>query len=407
MTEASISDAMRLWLENVEADLQARKRDHHWRTLPSVASRCEPEMVIRNKACLQFCTNNYLGLAADPRVVDAVRAGMDQWGFGAGASRLVAGNAAPYAKLESDLARLKQQPAAVILSSGYAANLAVLKTFAAPTDVVFSDKLNHASLLDAATASAATHHTYPHLDFDRLESRLRRTSEKHEHRPSPAVRGRRWIVTDTVFSMDGDVCLLPRVAAIARRYDALLVVDEAHATGVLGPDGAGVAALQNCQTDVALSIGTLSKAFGSVGGFIAGPQAAIDALINRGRNLIYTTALPAVCILAAQAALDISLAEPWRRARLGTLAERVRGELRQMGFNCGQSASPVIPVILGSSEAALCAAELLSQMGVWVPAIRPPTVKPNTARLRISLMATHTDEHIARLIAAMRKLRQS
>jgi 8-amino-7-oxononanoate synthase len=404
MTENALSDAMQRWLEDVSADLQARRRDHHWRTLPAVASRCEPEITVGGKVYLQFCTNNYLGLAADPRVVDAARAALDRWGFGSGASRLVAGNTALHAKLESDLARLKRQPAAIIFSSGYAANLAALKTFAAPGDVIFSDKLNHASLLDSAAASGAEHHTFPHRDCSRLKSRLIAAREKAARRNRPAS-GRRWLVTDTVFSMDGDVCDLSSLIHLAREFAALLVIDEAHATGVLGPEGAGVAAMQNAQSDIALSVGTLSKALGSVGGFISGPQAAIDALVNRGRNLIYTTALPAVCIAAAQAALDISLAEPWRRERLNAVAAHVRSELRQAGYNCGQSDTPIIPIILGSSEKAIAASQALAQMGIWVPAIRPPTVKPNTARLRISLMATHTDEQIGRLIAAVKKLR--
>lgn len=407
MTDHATSDAMRRWLGELQTDLQARKRDHNWRTLPGAASRCQPEMVIRGQSYLQFCTNNYLGLAADPRVIDAARAALDQWGFGAGASRLVAGNTTPHAQLEANLARLKRQPAAVIFSSGYAANLAALKTFAAPADAVFSDKLNHASLLDAAAASGAAHHSFPHLDYARLEARLHRTREKSSRPGQPTAHRLRWIVTDTVFSMDGDVCNLSHLSSLARHHTALLIIDEAHATGVLGPDGAGVAAMQNAHADIALSIGTLSKAFGSIGGFIAGPQAAIDTLINRGRNLIYTTALPAVCIAAAQAALNISLSEPWRRNRVCTLADQLRRELGQQGYDCGQSTTPIIPVILGSSEAALAAAQSLAQMGIWVPAIRPPTVKPHTARLRISLMATHTDEHVARLIAAMKTLRQS
>ena len=407
MPDPAISDAMQLWLDDLQADLQARKRDHNWRTLPDVASRCCPEMVIRGQSYLQFCTNNYLGLAADPRVIDAARTALDQWGFGAGTSRLVAGNTTPHAQLEASLARLKKQPAAAIFSSGYAANLAALKTFAAPADAVFSDKLNHASLLDAAAASGADHHSFPHLDYARLEARLRRTDEKSTRPGQSAVNRRCWIVTDTVFSMDGDICNLPQLSSLAHHHNALLIIDEAHATGVLGPDGAGVAALQNAQAGIALSIGTLSKAFGSIGGFIAGPQSAIDALINRGRNLIYTTALPTVCIAAAQAALDISLSEPWRRNRVCTLADQLRKELKQLGYHCGQSTTPIIPIILGSSQAALAASRKLAEMGIWVPAIRPPTVKPHAARLRISLMATHTDENIARLVAAMKTLRQS
>ncbi len=403
MTDDASPSAIRRWLDDLDADLQARKRDHNWRRMPSVQSRCEPEVRINSSQYLQFCSNNYLGLAADPRVIDAARSALDRWGFGAGASRLVSGNTELHQKLEADLARLKKQPAAVILPSGFAANLAALKTFSAPGDLIFSDKLNHASLLDAAAASGADHHTYPHLDYDRLEARLRRFADRRA-RGSSTPRGRCWLVTDTVFSMDGDVGSPARLAQLADRYDALLMIDEAHATGVLGVDGGGVAAMENVTDRVALSVGTLSKAFGSVGGFIAGPHAAIDSLINRGRNLIYTTALPAACIAAAQAALDISLAEPWRRERVCMLAHQLRTQLQQMGFDCGHSSTPIIPIILGSSQSALDASRALAKRGIWVSAIRPPTVKPNSARLRISLMATHTDEHIARLVEAMKDI---
>ncbi|MGC8559810.1 MAG: aminotransferase class I/II-fold pyridoxal phosphate-dependent enzyme [Phycisphaerae bacterium] len=403
MTDDPFPSAMRRWLDDLDADLQARKRDHNWRVLPRVQSRCEPEMRINSAPYLQFCSNNYLGLAADPRVIDAARGALDRWGFGAGASRLVSGNTELHEKLEADLAQLKKQPAAVILPSGFAANLAALKTFSAPGDLIFSDKLNHASLLDAAAASGADHHTYPHLDYDRLESRLQRFADRHATGGS-APRGRCWLVTDTVFSMDGDVGSPARLAQLADQYDAVLMLDEAHATGVLGSDGAGVAAMENVSDRIALSVGTLSKAFGSAGGFIAGPHAAVDSLINRGRNLIYTTALPAACIAAAQAALDISLAEPWRRERVCLLAHRLRTQLQQMGFECGRSATPIIPIILGSSQSALDASRALAEKGIWVSAIRPPTVKPNSARLRISLMATHTDEHIARLVDAMKDI---
>ncbi len=404
MDARDFTPALAQWLGDLTRDLDARRRDHNWRTLPLVASRSEPVMTINGKSCVQFCSNNYLGLAADPRVIDAARRGLDVWGVGAGASRLVAGNSAPHEKLEADLARLKNQPAALIFSSGFTANLACLKTFASRADAIFSDKLNHASLLDAAAASGARHRTFPHLHYGRLEMLLAEKSPVTDEK-APAEKARAFIVSDTVFSMDGDICSTPAICALARRYGALVMLDEAHATGVLGVDGAGVAAMQNTDAQVAITVGTLSKALGSIGGFVAGPRPVIDSLINRGRSLIYTTALPAVCVLAAQAALDISRAEPWRRQRVCQLATHLHSALTQLGFDCGPSATPIIPVMLGTSQAAMSAAAALADIGIWVPAIRPPTVRPNSARLRISLMATHTDEQISRLIEAMGNIR--
>ncbi len=439
-----ISGPLRAWLSELSVDLAARRRDHQWRRLPAVLTRQGPEINVDGKTCVQFCTNNYLGLAAHPEVVDAVRRALTAWGFGAGASRLVGGSAAPHQELERALAAFKGVEAALLFSSGYVANLAALTTLAGPADRIISDKLNHASLLDAARFSGAEHRIFGHLNYKRAAfllarpARLRAAASSAARRvtappgdspaapslgspagaaavaaPAPeggdigGVAGRDFLVTDTVFSMDGDLANLRELCALGRRYHALVMIDEAHATGVLGPDGRGVAALQEVEGEIALSVGTLSKALGAVGGFICGSQVVIDALINRARGFIYTTAAPAVSSAAALAALQVARREPQRRQRVLSLAQQVRDQLAALGYRGAVSPSPIVPLILGSSEAALQAAQWLREHGLYVPAIRPPTVAPQSARLRISLSAAHSDEHIARLLAALRQLRDA
>ncbi len=423
----SQSPAIQHWLSALTEDLEKRKRAHLFRDLSPVHGPQGAEISIGGKTCLQFCTNNYLGLAADPEVINAAHQAIDRWGFGSSASRLVAGSMESHHQLEADLAEFKHAEAALVFPSGYAANMAVLTTLAKPYDLILSDKLNHASLLDAAAASGARCRTFIHKNYQRVAALLNRqayglgagnaTAENIHAAASPANSesaveeypspdGRSWIVTDTVFSMDGDLADLAALGGMARQYGALLAVDEAHATGVLGSDGRGVAAMAGVECDVAVSVGTLSKALGSIGGFVTGPRPVIDALINQSRQFIYTTSLPAACTAAARAALHISRREPQRRQRVLALSAHLRRELSTLGYQTGASESPIIPILLGGAEEALDAAAFLRRLGIYVPAIRPPTVPPNTARLRISLMATHTDAHIEQLLSAMAALRK-
>lgn len=385
------------WRKRLAADLAQRQTDHLLRRLRRVEGPQGATLCIDGTEYVQFCTNNYLALAADPEVTHAARTALDRLGTGAGASRLVAGSMELHHELESALARFKHADAALIFPSGLTANLGVLTTFAGDRDQIVSDKLNHASLLDAARFSGAAHRTFPHRHYARAADLLQRHAA-----------GQPFLVTDTVFSMDGDIADLPAACAAAEAAGALVILDEAHATGVLGDAGRGLAELQNVEGRIALSVGTLSKALGSIGGFVAGPREAIDTLINAARPFIYTTALPPACSAASLAALQIVASDEGRRRRerVMALSRQVKQELTAMGYDCGDSVTPIIPVILGSSEAALTAAAFLQEKGLFVPAIRPPTVPPNTARLRISLMSSHTDTHVEALLAAMRHLRQ-
>ncbi len=408
-TDGPSQPAIRTWLQSLADDIAARKRDHLWRRLPEVSSAQGPRILIDSSEYLQFCTNNYLGLAADPRVIDAARHAMERYGFGAGASRLVAGSMETHQALEAALAEFKQAQAAVLFPSGYMANMAVLTTFAGKVDRIISDKLNHASLLDAAKFSQAEHRVFPHLNYHRAARLLTRPAgtrqTANQANAEVAARPRQFVVTDTVFSMDGDTADLPQLCAAAAEADALVVIDEAHATGVLGPHGRGLAELQGAEPDIAVTVGTLSKALGSMGGFVTGPAEVIEALVQRARSLIFTTAMPAACSAAAIAALDIVRGEPQRRRRLLAVSQQVRKSLEEMGFHCGRSTTPIIPVLLGEAATAVAAAEWLKSKGIFIPAIRPPTVGPGTSRLRISLMATHSDGDINQLLERMAELR--
>jgi 8-amino-7-oxononanoate synthase len=392
------------WLHSLRQQLDHRRDTHLLRELHPIDSPQGPTLTIGGTPYLQFCTNNYLGLANDPELIDAARDATARFGTGAGASRLVAGSLQLHHELETALARFKHAEAALLFPTGFMANLAVLTTFAGADDLIVSDKLNHASLLDGAKFSGATARTFPHRNYARAEALL----AKPDIAPGlPGVTSRnaqKFLVTDTVFSMDGDLADLPTLCDIAERTNTLLILDEAHATGILGPRGSGLAELQNVEPRITLTIGTLSKALGSLGGFVTGPRAAIDTLINSARSFIYTTALPPACAAAALAALRIIERDPSRRHRVMTLAAHVKSSLTALGFDCGHSASPIIPILLGNSETALRASAYLKSHGLYVPAIRPPTVPPNAARLRISLMSTHTDAHIEKLLTTIAAL---
>lgn len=411
MTERN-ENTQKRWLARLQETLEHRRQTHVYRALQPVVGAQGPTLQVDGSSFVQFCTNNYLGLADHPEVVAAAQEALGRYGAGAGASRLVAGSMELHHELETALARFKGAEAALVCSTGFMANLAVLTTFAGPHDVIVSDKLNHASLIDAARFSGARHRTFPHRRYDRAEALLARPpGQVEEEGVSPGAAGvsQTFVVTDSVFSMDGDAADLPRLCQLAEAHGALVVIDEAHATGVLGEQGRGLAEQQGVEGRIALSVGTLSKAFGGIGGFICAARPAIEMLVNAARSFIYTTALPPACSAASLAALRIIQDEEGarRRARVMGLAAHVREELGRMGYACGASVTPIIPVVLGTAEKAVKASALLKERGVWVPAIRPPTVPPNSARLRISLMATHSDGQVEQLLSALGDLRDS
>ncbi|HQA46049.1 MAG TPA: 8-amino-7-oxononanoate synthase [Phycisphaerae bacterium] len=366
------------------------------RTLRTIESTQDAYVTMNGRRLCCMCSNNYLGLASHPEVIAAVKSAVERWGWGAGASRLVSGHMGPHAELEARLAAFENTPAALVCSTGYQANLAAIRGLAGPDDILLLDKLNHASIIDAARGSGAVLRVFPHRDYAKLERLLDRS----------AGYRRRIIITDSIFSMDGDFADLPRLADLKRRYDALLIVDEAHATGIFGRQGRGVAELMQVEEAIDVTVGTLSKALGGIGGFIAASTEIIDLLVNVAGPFIYTTALlPSACA-AALAALDLIEREPQRREKLLSLANRLRAELGdRLGFDLGGSTSQIVPIIVGEAEAAVQLSRRLEEGGFLIPAIRPPTVPRGRSRLRISLSAGHDPADVDRLVALLETFR--
>ncbi|HUS48313.1 MAG TPA: 8-amino-7-oxononanoate synthase [Phycisphaerae bacterium] len=362
------------------------------RSLTAVESCCGPTVTVGGRQVVCLCSNDYLCLAADERVRAAARGAIDAWGVGAGASRLISGTTVLHRQLERELAELKGAEAALVTSTGWMANHVAVHTLAGKGDLVLCDKLSHASLLDAARSSGAVVRTYPHCDTGRLAAML----DRHRSRYRRCL-----IATDSLFSMDGDVAPLGELADLKDRYDARLLIDEAHATGVMGERGAGAAEMLGVEGRIDAAVGTLSKAVGALGGFVAGPKVLIDTIVNFGRAFIYTTALPATLCAAALESLRIIRAEPERRRRLGRLADELRSRLAAAGWQTGRSCSQIIPIVVGESSAALRLSARLLDEGFWTPAIRPPTVARRASRLRVSLCCDHEQDELSRFADAL------
>ena len=349
---------------------------------------------VEGRELLAFCSNDYLGLADHPDVITALVAAAREWGVGSGASHLVSGHCSEHHALEEELAAFVGRPRALLFSTGYMANLAVVATLLARGDRVFEDRLNHASLLDAGLASGARFSRYPHADVASLRSRLARVADS-----------RAMVVTDGVFSMDGDVAPLRELAGACREHGAWLFVDDAHGFGVLGRTGRGsVEAADLGLQDVPILMGTLGKACGTFGAFVASSSEIVETLLQRARTYIYTTALPPAVAAASRAALRLVREEPWRRARVLGHVARFRREALRLGLPLMDSSTPIQPLLLGTEAAALAASDALVAAGIWVPAIRPPTVPAGASRLRITFSAAHTDADVDRLLEALTAL---
>ena len=374
----------------IPSELAALEQDSLLRSVHPLATAQEPEVELDGERYILLASNNYLGLATDPRVVEAAAAAARRWGAGSGSARLISGGTLLHEELEGRLATFKGTEAALLFSSGYLANLGTVSALVARGDAIFSDELNHASIIDGARLSQATVQVYRHADAEHLTSLLR------EHRSAR----RRLVVTDTVFSMDGDLAPLPAIIETCEREGAILMVDEAHATGVVGPGGRGAVAHFGLEGRVPVVMGTLSKALGSAGGYICGSNDLITFLRNRARAFIFDTAPPAAAIGAAIAALDVLHAESLRPERVRTLASQLAAGIRASGFDVAAPAAAIVPILAGSAETALGLATTLRKHSVLVPAIRPPSVAPGTSRLRATVMATHTDAHIEKAIAS-------
>lgn len=350
-----------------------------------------PTLVIDGKTYLTFASNDYLGLANHPAVLAGARDNLEQFGVGAGASALITGHTSINEKLEAELAEFVGMSRALHFSTGYMANLGIIPALVGPGDIVFSDRLNHACIIDGARLSGAQFRVYAHRDMAQLERLLAKNT-----RPRPLI------VTDGVFSMDGDIAPLPELLALSEKYDAWLLVDDAHGFGVLGPQGRGSLAHFGLASPRVLYMATLGKAAGVAGAFVAGHGTVIEWLLQRARTYVFSTASPPMLSGALRAALAVIRTEDWRRVHLGQLVNRLREGLADLPWQLLPSETAIQPLVLGDNQLALDVMADLRAQDIWVPAIRPPTVRKGTARLRISLSAAHSVDQVDQLVNALR-----
>ena len=377
-------------LEWIEDELRVIRGENLFRTLTEIASGQSPEILIGGKKHILLASNSYLGLSTDPRVMDAAARALARYGTGSGGSRLVSGSSDLHAELERKIAEFKSTEAAILFSSGYLANVGTIAALVGEGDTVWSDELNHASIIDGCRLSRARVEVYPHLDTDSLRRMVSRSRGG----------GRKLIVTDTVFSMDGDLVDLGELCSVAERHGCMLMVDEAHAMGVLGEKGSGATEHFGVERRVPVVMGTLSKAVGSLGGYVAGSRSLVDFIRNRVRSYIFDTSLPAASLAASIEAIGIIEKEPQRRKHLMRLVDMFKAGLSGMGFTVLPSQSAIVPVLTGEPEATLALAAAIRERGVYTPAVRPPSVPAGKCRIRTSLMATHTEDHISRALEA-------
>jgi 8-amino-7-oxononanoate synthase len=363
------------------------------RSCRTIDSAQGPLVRMDGREMVLFCSNNYLGLASHPAIAAAVAQAAQTYGYGAAASRLISGTMRPHVELESALARFCRKEAALVFPSGWTANEALLTALPQKGDLVLLDKLDHASIIDAARGSGAEFRTYRRESSSRIEKLL-----------TEGTYQRRYIVTESVFSMDGDVADIKTLIELKDRHGAILIVDEAHAFGCMGPTGAGLAESLGLLDGVDILAATMSKAFGAAGGVVAAPQPVIDLLVNKARPFIYTTAPSPVNCAAALASLAIIESEPDRRQRLSENSEYLRTKLKALGLNTGDSSTHIIPVIIGDEKETLAVSAELYKRGFFIPAIRPPTVAPGSSRLRISLQSEHSRGQLDSLCHALAEL---
>ena len=379
------------------AELTSLKSSDLFRTLTSVETSVDSHVIIEGRTCINFSSNDYLNLSHHPQIVDAAISALKQYGFGSGASRLLSGTSTPHVELEERIAEFKNTEASLLFNTGYAANTGILPAIAGDDAVIFSDELNHASIVDGARLAKAPVEVYRHRDMDHLESLLKssvaRTSVK-----------RRLIVTDTVFSMDGDIAPLTEIAWLSDTYDALMMIDDAHGTGVLGNTGRGGLEHFGIKTDNIIQMGTLSKAAGCYGAFAAGNKDVVDLLVNRARSFMYSTSLPPAVAAAGIKALDIiDTGSGDLRKKLQKNTEQLLHGLKGIGFDTLDSETPIIPILTGDAKNALETAHYLYENNIYAPAIRPPTVPEGKCRIRFSVTAGHTDEDIQMVLQCLKK----
>jgi len=378
-------------MKYISDELERIKKSGFYRELNIVESAQGTHLEIKGKTYLSFCSNNYLGLANNPLVIKAVKDAVGKYGWGAGASRLVSGNMRLHEVLEGEISRLKGKEASIVFPTGYMANIGTISSLVSKGDLVICDKLNHASIIDGCRLSEADFRVYPHCDMKKLENILKKGTKY----------SRKLIVTDTVFSMDGDIAPLPDIVGIARKYKAMVMADEAHGTGVFGKRGGGVVEHFNLSKKIDIVMGTLSKAVGSLGGYVSGDEDLINFLRNKARPFMYTTALPPAVCAASIAGINLIQENPSLRTSLWNNVRYLKKELDLLNFNLIPSESPIIPILIGDATKAVDVSKLLYKKGILIPAIRPPTVPARSSRLRMTVMSTHTRKDLERLLEVL------
>lgn len=380
-----------------EDDLAQLAARHLLRRLRQAESAPGPVATIEGRPVILMAANDYLGLATHPALRRAAIAAIERFGVGSGASRLISGTLPPHTELEAELARFKGTDASLVFGSGYLANIGLIPALAGAGGLILADRLCHASLIDGCRLSGADLRIFRHRDVAHVEQLLMKRK----------VRRATLIVTDGVFSMDGDLAPLPDLLALAERYDARLLVDDAHGTGVMGKTGRGTLEHFEVEARLPFHMGTLSKALGGSGAYVAGPTTLIHYLVNHARSFIYTTAPPPASAAASQAALAVIRNEPERRTRLWANRQRWVEGLAGLGYRIADTASPIVPVLIGEADQAVQLADRLLQLGVFAPAIRPPTVPDGTSRIRTTVSSEHRPEHLTQALAAFRQAGQA
>ena len=379
-------------METISNELKKIKESGLYRKLNILEGAQGPHVKIKGRTYISFCSNNYLGLANHPEVVKAVKDAVGKYGWGAGASRLVSGNTELHQALEDEISKFKRKEAAIVFPTGYMANIGTICSLVSSGDLVICDKLNHASIIDGCRLSGATFRVYPHRDVGKLENILKNSKGYP----------RKLIVTDTVFSMDGDLVPLPDIVRIAHEYNAMVMVDEAHGTGVFGENGRGVVEHFNLDKKINIIMGTLSKAVGSLGGFVTGNSDLISYLRNKARTFMYTTALPPAACAASIAGIKLIQRDHSLRESLWRNVHYVKERLKLLNLNVTSLESPIIPIIIGNAKKAVDISGFLFESGILIPAIRPPTVPDESSRLRVTIMATHTRADLDRLLDVLK-----
>lgn len=381
-------------MDFLKEEIDKLKKEGLFRKIKTIDLVKGPTIKIGGREYILLSSNDYLGLSQHPKVKEKAKETIERFGCGCGASRLISGTNQLHSELEKKLADFKKTEASIVFSSGYLTNLGVISSLTSQRDVIIIDKLNHASIIDGCRLSGADLRVYPHKNMPYLEKILQKSQSYKQ----------RLIITDGIFSLDGDIAPLPEIVALAKKYQALVMIDDAHGTGVLGKNGSGTIEYFGLEGKIDIQMGTLSKALGSLGGFIAGSNILIDYLKNKARSFIYSTALPPSQVAAALASLEIIQAEPQIREKLWENVRYLREGLQNLGLNTMESQTQIIPVIIGDNNKTMQVAESLYENGIFTPGIRPPSVPKGTSRLRLSLMATHTKSQIAKVISAFKTL---